>query len=197
MSSIFSDPFWRRGSTLLNAEQIDLDGSGNPIAGTEVVGQVKAFQDVRPTGDGKRFSNKLVYCIAVRYLGTTVAKADVPTTVAGARYTLSADQKSITAKRTKANADASMPSGVVDEYLTGELRQNDIVWLVVKGPCEVKTNGSTDIDAGKNIVQGSVAGETVEAGTASASAIIDGTALAASTPASAVVGRVNLHCNFI
>lgn len=196
MSSIFSDPFWRRGTTLLNAEPIELDAAGNPIAGTEVIGQVKAFQDVRPTGDGKRFSNKLVYCIAVRYTGATVAKADVPTTVAGARYVLSADQTTISAKRTKANADAGVPSGVVDEYLTGELRTNDIVWLVVKGPCEVKTNGSSDIDAGKNVVQGATAGETVEALTGGSSTTVDGTALAASATA-AVVGRVNLHCNFI
>lgn len=196
MSSIFSDPFWRRGTTLLNAEPIELDGAGNPVAGTEVVGQVKAFQDVRPTGDGMRFSNKLVYCIAVRYTGATVAKADVPTTVAGARYVLSGDQTSISAKRTKANADAGVPSGVVDEYLTGELRTNDIVWLVVKGPCEAKTNGSSSIAAGDNVVAGATAGETVKTGTAGASSTVDGTALAASASA-ATVGRVNLHCNFI
>ena len=193
MSSIFSDPFWRRGSTLLNAEPIDLDGSGNPIAGTEVVGQVKAFQDVRPTGDGQRFSNKLVYCIAVRYTGSTVTNA---TTVAGKRYNLDAAQTGISALRTKANADSAVPSGVLDEYLTGELRQNDIVWLVVKGPCEVKTSGSSAISAGDNVVAGSVAGETVKTGTGSASATGDGTALAASASA-AVKGRVNLHCNFI
>ena len=193
MSSIISDPFWRRGSTLLNAEPIDLDAAGNPIAGTEVVGQVKAFQDVRPTGDGARFSNKLVYCIAVRYTGSTVSDAS---TVAGVRYALSGDQKSIAAARTKTNADAAVPSGILDEYLTGELRQNDIVWLVVKGPCEVKTNGSSSIAAGDNVVQGSVAGETVKTGTGSASSTVDGTALAASASA-AVKGRVNLHCNFI
>ena len=193
MSSIFSDPFWRRGSTLLTGEPIELDGSGNPVAGREVVGQVKAFQDVSPTGHGTRHSNKLVYCVAVRYLGTTVADGS---TVAGVRYALSADQTTITSARTKANADAAVPSGVLDEYLTGELRQNDIVWLVVKGPCEVKTSGSSDIDAGKNVVQGTVAGETVEAGTGSASTTVDGTALADSAT-TAVKGRVNLHCNFI
>jgi len=193
MSSIFSDPFFRRGSTLLGGEPIELDGSGNPVAGNEVVGQIKAFQDVRPTGDGARFSNKLVYCIAVRYTGSTVTDGS---TVAGVRYALSGDQTSISAARTKLNADSAVPSGILDEYLTGELRQNDIVWLVVKGPCEVKTSGSSSIAAGDNVVQGSVAGETVKVGTASASATVDGTALAASATAD-VTGRVNLHCNFI
>lgn len=193
MSSIFSDPFWRRGSTLLTGETIDLDAAGNPVAGTEVIGQVKAFQDVSPSGHGTRHSNKLVYCIGVRYLGSTVADAS---TVAGVRYALGADQTTISAARTKVNADNAVPSGVLDEYLTGELRQNDIVWLVVKGPCEVKTSGSSAIAAGDNVVAGSVAGETVKTGTGSASSTVDGTALAASISA-AVKGRVNLHCNFI
>lgn len=189
MSSIFSDPFWRRGSTLLNAEPIDLDGSGNPIAGTEVVGQVKAFQDVRPTGDGARFSNKLVYCIAVRYTGSTVSDAS---TVAGKRYALNAAQTEISAVRTKANADSAVPSGILDEYLTGELRQNDIVWLVVKGPADIVVTGS--ITAGSNVVQSSTAGTSVVAGASGASATVDGTALAA---AASNKCRVNLHCNFI
>tara|TARA_Y100000385_G_scaffold86769_1_gene89254 strand:- start:50798 stop:51379 length:582 start_codon:yes stop_codon:yes gene_type:complete len=193
MSSIFSDPFWRRGSTLLTGEPIELDASSNPVAGTEVIGQVKAFQDVSPTGHGTRHSNKLVYCVAVRYLGSTVADVS---TIAGVRYALDGDQTTITSARTKANADAFKPSGILDEYLTGELRQNDIVWLVVKGPCEVKTNGSSSIAAGDNVVAGSVAGETVKTGTGGASSTVDGTALAASASA-AVKGRVNLHCNFI
>ena len=189
MSSIFSDPFWRRGSTLLNAEPIDLDGSGNPIAGTEVVGQVKAFQDVRPTGDGARFSNKLVYCIAVRYTGSTVSDAS---TVAGKRYNLNAAQTEISALRSKANADSAVPSGVLDEYLTGELRQNDIVWLVVKGPCDVVSSGT--VNAGANVGQVAAGGGVLATAGGSNSATIDGTALAA---AASNKCRVNLHCNFI
>lgn len=189
MSSIFSDPFWRRGSTLLTGETIELDASGNPVAGTEVVGQVKAFQDVSPTGHGVRHSNKLVYCVAVRYTGSTVSDAS---TVAGKRYALNAAQTEISAVRTKANADSAVPSGILDEYLTGELRQNDIVWLVVKGPADIVVTGS--ITAGANVVQSSTAGTSVVAGASGASATVDGTALAA---AASNKCRVNLHCNFI
>ena len=189
MSSIFSDPFWRRGSTLLTGEPIELDANGNPVAGTEVVGQVKAFQDVSPTGHGTRHSNKLCYCVAVRYTGSTVSDAS---TVAGKRYALNAAQTEISALRTKANADASVPSGILDEYLTGELRQNDIVWLVVKGPADTVVTGS--ISAGGNVGgHATTAGNGAAAG-GSNSAVIDGTALAAAANGKC---RVNLHCDFI
>ena len=34
MSSLFSDPPFSRGATLLNGEAIDLDVNGSPIAGS-------------------------------------------------------------------------------------------------------------------------------------------------------------------
>lgn len=189
MSSIFSDPFWRRGSTLLTGEPIELDASGNPVAGTEVVGQVKAFQDVSPTGHGTRHSNKLVYCVAVRYTGSTVADSS---TVAGKRYNLNAAQTEISALRTKVNADAAVPSGILDEYLVGELRANDIVWLVVKGPCNVVSSGT--VTAGANVGQVAAGGGVLATAGGSNSATVDGTALAA---AASNKCRVNLHSNFI
>ena len=142
MSSIFSDPFFRRGSTLLGGEAIELSADNKPVAGGEVVGQVKAFQDVRPTGDGKRFSNRLVYCVAARYKGSTVNDAS---TVAGTVYVFddAAPLTEFTSAATSANFDADKAVGVLDEYLTGQLRQNDIVWLVVKGPTAIKKTAAT------------------------------------------------------
>lgn len=86
MSSIFSDPFFRRGATLLGGETIEYSDpptNSKPIAGGEIVGQVKVFQDVEPTGTQKRLSNRLVYCVAARYKGSTVLDAS---TVAGEAY---------------------------------------------------------------------------------------------------------------
>jgi hypothetical protein len=147
MSSIFSDPFFRRGATLLGGETIeysDAPTNSKPIAGTEIVGQVKVFQDVEPTGTQKRLSNRLVYCVAARYKGTTVTDAS---TVAGTLYAF--DTGSDNAALTEFTSAASATNiangrayGVLDEYLGKvELRQNDIVWLVVKGPVKVKKTG--------------------------------------------------------
>lgn len=192
MSSIFSDPFFRRGSTLLAGEQIELDGSGNPVAGNEVVGQVKAFQDVSPVGAGERYSNRLVYCIAARYKGADVADAS---TVAGEVYAfdVAAPLTEFTAKATSANVDANLAYGVLDEYLRGALRTNDIVWLVVKGPSSVKQTAAA-INAGVAVKVSSTAGSV--AATGSTKAIgqqIEGS----NTAASVGMTRVNLVSDMI
>ena len=162
MSAIFSDPLFRRGSTLLGGEQIEVDAAGNPVAGTEVVGQVKVFQDVNPVGQGERYSNRLVYCVAARYKGSTVSDAS---TVAGEVYAFDAAKPltEFTSKATSANVDADVAIGVLDEYLTGQLRQNDIVWLVVKGPAKVKQT-ATAINAGVAVKVSSTAGSAAAAG---------------------------------
>ena len=149
MSSIFSDPFFRRGSTLLTGEAIELDDASNPIAGGEVVGQVKAFQDVLPTGSGERYSNRLCYCVAARYKGADVTDAS---TVAGEIYAFDANKNltEFTNKATMANVNAELLYGVLDEHLTGKLRTNDIVWLVVKGPTQIKQTASA-INAGSSV----------------------------------------------
>ena len=162
MSAIFSDPLFRRGSTLLGGEQIEVDAAGNPVAGTEVVGQVKVFQDVNPVGQGERYSNRLVYCVAARYKGSTVSDGS---TVAGEVYAFDAAKPltEFTSKATSANVDADIAIGVLDEYLTGQLRQNDIVWLVVKGPAKVKQT-ATAINAGVAVKVSSTAGSAAAAG---------------------------------
>lgn len=145
MSSIFSDPGWRRGGTLLNGETIEVDIAGTPIAGSELVGQVKCFQDFDPSS-GARKSNRLIYCVAARYTGSTaLTPAD-----AGKVYVFHADAplSEFSAEAAAADATAGKVLGVLDEYLTVSVRQNDIVWLVVKGPTSVKKITSAGVNKG-------------------------------------------------
>lgn len=185
MSTIFSDPGWRRGSTLLNNEVIETDALG-PIAGRELVGQVKVFQDVDPS-NGKRYSNRLVYCVAARYKGSDVADAS---TVAGSLYVFSdtAPMTEFSALATATLATAGKMVGVLDEYLTGSLRTNDIVWVVVKGPTSVKQT-SVSIAAGGAIQASATAGSVAVLSTGTlAGQQITG----AATPAAAGLIRVNM-----
>jgi len=158
MSSLFSDPPFRRGTTLLQSEAIEIDANtGNPIAGGEIVGQVKVFQDVNPS-TGARYSNRLVYCVAARYTGTTVSDS---TTVAGEVYLMDFNYPlggAFSTKGTASNVLAGLAFGVLDEYLTGELRKNDIVWLVIKGPVDVKQSAAA-INAGAQVQVSATAGQ--------------------------------------
>ena len=151
MSSIFSDPGWSRGRTLLQGEVIDYDDAPTntvPTAGKEIVGQVKVFQDVHPI-TGTRNSNRLVYCVAARYTGSTaLTSAD-----AGKVYAFSTTRPlaEFSAVATAENINTDGRSyGVLDEYLNVTVRQNDIVWLVVKGPTQIQSSG-TAIAAGAAI----------------------------------------------
>lgn len=152
MSSIFSDPGFRRGTTLCSGD-LTGTGSGNDLPGTELVGQIKVFQDVNPS-TGARFSNRLVYCQAVRYLGSDVADGS---TVAGLVYTVDLAHENgkpfatITSATTNANVAAGREYGVLDEYLTGNLKQNDVVWIVRKGPSAVKQAAATAIVSGAQL----------------------------------------------
>jgi hypothetical protein len=146
MSTIFSDPGWRRGSTLLNNETIELDGAGAPIAGGELVGQVKVFQDINPS-TGVRFSNRLVYCVAARYTGSTALTA----ADAGKAFAFSATaplrEFSAVATTTDVNTNGRT-IGILDEYLSESVRTNDIVWLVVKGPTTISKATGSAVAAG-------------------------------------------------
>lgn len=196
MSSIFSDPFFRRGTTLLGGETIELTAAGNPAAGGEIVGQVKVFQDVVPTGLGERLSNRLVYCVAARYKGSTVNDAS---TVAGEVYAFdaAAPLTEFTSKATAANVNAGIAVGVLDEYLTGVLRQNDIVWLVVKGPTKAKQTAAA-INAGVAVHLSGTAGSVANAAASGASTAPIGQQIAGANSAASVgLTRVNLHSNVI
>lgn len=162
MSSLFSDPPFPRGATLLTGELIELDVNGNPLAGVEIVGQVKAFQDVVPgTGPAAiRNSNRLVYCIAARYVGTTtinVGGADK-----GKVYVLNDMGPLSTFSATATTTDTANGKmvGVLDEYLNLEVRPNDIVWLVVKGPVAINKDNALIAAHGK--VQVSASGGTIQ-----------------------------------
>jgi hypothetical protein len=188
MSSIFSDPLFRRGSTLLSGEQIEVDSAGNPVAGVEIVGQVKVFQDVNPVGRGERYSNRLVYCVAARYKGSTVSDAS---TVAGELYLFDAGKPltEFTSKASSTNATNGLAIGVLDEYLTGELRQNDIVWLVVKGPTSIKRTAAA-VNSGVAVQASTTAGSIV---TLSTGIAIGQQIAGANTAATVGLTRVNLH----
>lgn len=198
MSSIFSDPFFRRGTTLLGGETIEMDNSSppKPIAGTEIVGQVKVFQDAVPTGMGERRSNRLVYCVAARYKGSDVVDAS---TLAGEVYSFdaAAPLTEFTNKATAANVNAGLAVGVLDEYLTGVLRTNDIVWLVVKGPTSVKQTAAA-INAGVGAHVSGTAGSVSAAAGAGASTAPIGQQIAGSNSAAAVgLTRVNLQSDYV
>lgn len=186
MSAIFSDPPFRRGTTLLGGEAIEADANG-PIAGREIVGQVKAFQDVVPTGRGDRNSNRLVYCVAARYKGSTVSDAS---TVAGEAYLFDTGKplSEFTNKASSSNATAGLAWGVLDEYLTGELRQNDIVWLVVEGPTQIKRTAAA-INAGVAVQLSSTAGSII---VLSSGIAVGQQIVGSNTSASAGLTRVNL-----
>lgn len=192
MSAIFSDPQWRRGTTLLSGEQIELDPAGVPVAGGEIVGQVKAFQDVNPVGRGERYSNRLVYCVAARYKGSNVADAS---TVAGQAvlFDAAAPLTEFTGYLTTSNHAAGAAIGVLDEYLTGTLRTNDIVWIVIKGPTSIKRTAAA-VNAGVAVQASSTAGSIV---TATSGTVIGQQIVGANTAATAGLTRVNLFSDEI
>lgn len=165
MSSIFSDPPFRRGTKLADGDFGDsqTDPTKTDVLGTSVVGQIKAFQDVAPTSiaingtavnPGTLLSNRLVYCQAVRYRGSEVTDAS---TIAGTAFLVDVALENgkpfcqITSAASNANVAAGREYGVVDEYLTGVLKQNDVIWIVRKGPCSVKQAAGTAITSGAQV----------------------------------------------
>lgn len=186
MSSIFSDPPFLRGTTLLNGDTIETDANG-PVAGRDIVGSVKVFIDQNPVTAVKN-SNRLVYCVAARYKGSDVSDAS---TVAGEIYLFdtAAPMREFTSKATATTLTAGLAYGVLDEYLTGPIRTNDIVWLVLKGPVAIKQT-AVAINAGVAVQASATAGSMAVLSTG----VAIGTQIAgAASAASAVLTRVNLH----
>lgn len=151
MSSIFSDPGWRRGTTLLSGELIeysDAPTNSIPTAGAEIVGQMKVFQDVNPYS-GVRYSNHLVYCVAARYKGST----SLTSSDAGKVFVFDKDGPLTNFSTLAANTDVvdGRLIGVLDEYLTVTVRTNDIVWLVVSGPSTMAKGATVVIPASSGI----------------------------------------------
>lgn len=163
MSSLFSDPPFARGQSLLNKEVIELDTAGLPLAGREIVGAVKAFADVNPgTGPAAvRYSNRLVYCMACRYVGASALNPADNGADKGKWFVIDrANPLGAQFRATAAAGDvaAGRMVGVLDEYLTTEVRTNDIVWLVIGGPtAAVKSANSRILNNYVEVSSGSTA----------------------------------------
>jgi hypothetical protein len=170
MSSLYSDPPFPRGSTLLSGEDVEYIekgatyATGTPISGREIVGQVKAFSDIHPVTKS-RLSNELVYCIAARFKpasATTVLNSGNTGADKGKAVVLRvASGMGSTAEFTDTLANAAdvlagRRVGFLDEYLNAEVRANDIVWIVVKGPVAIAKTTGAGINAGNLVsLQGS------------------------------------------
>jgi len=168
MSSLFSDPPFARGTSLLNKEVIEIGADNFPVAGREIAGSVKAFADVNPgTGPAAlRYSNRLVYCIAARYVGTSALNPADNGADKGKFFVIDrANPLGAQFRATAAATDAlnGKMVGVLDEYLTTEVRTNDIVWLVIGGPTSaVKAASSTIVNNYVEVSSGvAVTGSTV------------------------------------
>ena len=148
MSCLDSDPWFSRGQTL---------GVSTTDAGAQIVGSERYFVDVAP--DGTAHSNALVKCIAMRNAsGGTLTPGTLVEGKAGSLLT-----------EVGGAADAnSTVAGVVDEYLAGNVQNNDIFWLVVSGPCRVSAESA--VTAGDFLSVGS-AGGVIGGATAPISAI--------------------------
>lgn len=169
MSILNADPQFGRGQTL---------GVTDASQGGAVTGSMKVFTDADPrtNGAGLQLSNRLVTCVAVR---NTSAGALMPGVVVKMKKAAILDEVDGVAA---ALTDA--PIGVVDEYLpaTG-VAVGDVFWLVVSGPCAIKTGATLAAGAPIGV---SASGE--------ASAAAAGQAMGAAISASAG-GRVRALIN--
>ena len=198
MSSLYSDPAFTRGSTLLGLSATDVvtTDSVGIVEGRAVVGQVKIFQDVNPTTK-QILSDRLVYCVAARYKGSSALDA---TANAGSVYLFDPASPLDTfgntggalASTTNLTNSAQM-FGVLDEYLTGTVQTNDVVWLVVKGPTSAKQTASA-------IGAGAVVGSSGTAGSVAAfstGAVLGTQLVGASKSDSGTLCRINLANSYV
>lgn len=146
MSILQSDPWFGRGQTL---------GVDNADQGGAVTGSVKIFADADPrtTNTGVFYSNRLVTCVAVR---NTSGSALLPGKVVKFK------SAAILTEVDGTGAGSDTIIGVVDEYLpaTG-VANNDVFWVVVKGPTAITT--SATLAAGAKIT--ATSGNAAAAGT--------------------------------
>ena len=180
--SLLSDPPFALGQTL---------GVSSATDGTGWVGVVKEFPDVNPS-TGVIRSNRLKTCIAVRNVsGVALLPKRLVTWKSGSLsevdgYTRLTDAAS---------------AGVVDEHLpaTG-VAANDVFWITVKGPTEVKLGPASDAAVDSALVALTAAASThsTTAGQAQTGAATYlqngyiGRALSAGATAANVLAVVNL-----
>jgi hypothetical protein len=166
MSSLFSDPPFSRGNTLLNGELVELDANGSPIAGKEIVGSVKVFPDIQPgTGPASvRNSNRLAYCVAARYTGASTINTAPNYADKSKWYVLSPDLTEFNTLAATTDVTNGRIVGVLDEYLNQPVRPNDVVWLVVKGPATALKSSSVfvNVNAGVQVSSGLTVSKTAQ-----------------------------------
>jgi len=180
--SLLNDPPFPLGQTL---------GVTSTADGGSWVGAVKEFPDVDPT-TGKVRSNRRKICIAVRNLsGVSLLPKRVVTWKSGSfsevdGYTRLTDAAS---------------AGVVDEWLPSSgVAANDVFWLTVQGPTEVKLGPDLQAAADTTLVALTAAASTAsttagQAQTAAATFMQNGyigRAISAGTTAQNVLAVVNL-----
>lgn len=180
--SLYDDPPFALGQTL---------GVSSATDGTSVVGEVKVFPDVNPT-NGRVRSNRLKKCIAVR---NASGVALLPKRVVVFKSGSFTEVDGYDADTTK------VPAGVVDEHLpAGGVAANDVFWLTVEGPTEVKLGPAQEAAADTSLVALTAAASThsTTAGQAQTAAVTYlqhhyiGRALSAGTTGQNVLAVVNL-----
>jgi hypothetical protein len=203
MSSIYSDPPFPRGGTLLGFQSpATLDdppapATPQPIEGRDIAGEVKVFVDANPF-TGQVNSQRLVYCVAVRAKQTGVTNGNRATNLtagkvvkfaAGSLSELDADNQAASTD----NAAIAGMVGVVDEYLPQAPLVNDLFWVVVKGPTSALFTTAAVSTAGVPVQVSSTAGQLVAAASPAITQRFAGTALGTKDNTGTAVIRVNLN----
>jgi len=180
--SLYVDPPFALGQTL---------GVSSATDGTGWVGAVKVFPDVDPDTGAVR-SNRLKKCIAVRN-ASGVALLPKRTVVFKSGSLSEVDGY---------NADTDVPvAGVVDEHLPASgVANNDVFWITVEGPTEVKLGPAQQAAADAALVALTAATSTVsttagQAQTGAATYLQNGyigRAISAGTTGQDVLAVVNL-----
>ena len=180
--SLNVDPPFALGQTL---------GVSSTSDGTGWVGVVKQFPDVNPT-TGKIRSNRVKTCIAVRNVsGVTLLPKRLVSFKSGSLSEVDGYTRL---------TDAA-PAGVVDEHVPSSgVANNDVFWITVQGPTEVKLGPAQEAAADTSLVALTAAASTHsttagQAQTAAATYLQNGyigRALSAGTTGQNVLAVVNL-----
>jgi len=180
--SLTNDPPFALGQTL---------GVSSATDGTGWVGAIKQFPDVDPTTGAIR-SNRLKTCIAVRNTsGVALLPKRVVTWKSG----------SFTEVDGYNNTTDTASAGVVDEHLNSAgVANNDVFWLTVSGPTEIKLGPGKEAAADTVLTSltaaasnvATTAGQAQTAASTYLQAGYIGRAISAGTTAQDVLAIVNL-----
>lgn len=160
MSTFTSDPKFARGQVLgilwtaYDAENGD---------GSKVIGMRSAFLDENPITK-KRLSNRSVECIAVKNAsGGTLAPGSVVKFSAHDGAATTPDDFGL-ANVAGLAATTDVLVGVVDEYLTANVPNGEVFWLVVAGPAAIKKTTGTGVSANAAVNISGTAGSVTTGG---------------------------------